>query len=83
MRLDEHKRDKTSVIATHCNSNRHTFNFGKPQVLDEESAWGKHKVSESLHIQLAHPTINKKEDTDNLNPSYIHTINTLNQQHFK
>ena len=53
MRLDEHKRDKTSVIATHCNSNSHTFNFSEPQVLDEEAAWGKRKVSESLHIQLA------------------------------
>ena len=52
MRLDEHKRDKTSVIATHCNSNRHTFNFGKIQVLDEEAVWGNRKVSESLHIQL-------------------------------
>ena len=50
MQLEEHIRDKTPVIATHCNLNGHTFNFTKPEMVDEKPVWGERKVSESLHI---------------------------------
>ena len=79
MRIDEHNKGKTAVLTTHSNTLHYTFNFKKPEVIDEETNWGKRKVSESMQIQLHHPTINLKEDTNNLNDSYIHTINTLNQ----
>ena len=79
MRLDEHNKGKTAVITTYSNTLHHTFNFEKPEVIDEEENWGKRKVSESMQIKLHHPTINLKADTNNLNDSYIHTINTLNE----
>ena len=50
MRPVEHRRDKISVIATHCKINGHTFNFAKPQVVDEQAVWGKCIVLKSLHI---------------------------------
>ena len=78
MRLDEHNKGKTAVITTHSNTLHHTFNFEKPEVIDEEANWGKRKLSESMQIHLHHQNINLKQDTNNFNDSYIHTINTLN-----
>ena len=80
MRINEHKRDKTSVIATHCNDNNHSFDFKKLYIIDEERGWTKRKISESINIHMHNPTLNVKEDTNNLNVSYIHTINTLKHQ---
>ena len=69
MRIEEHTRDKKSVIATHSATHHHTFNFKKPEIVDQENVWGKGKISESMHIQINSPTDNLKEDTNILNDS--------------
>ena len=76
----EHQKDKTSVIAQHQNTENHNFDFKNIHIVDQESKWVKRKVSESINIHLHAPTINLKEDTNNVNVSYIHTINTLKRR---
>ena len=34
MRIEEHKKDEKSVIATYCNSNNHSFDFKKVYIID-------------------------------------------------
>ena len=74
------KRSLYMRISEHQNTENHNFDFKNIYIVDQESKWVKRTVSESINIHLHEPTINLKEDTNNVNVSYIHTINTLKRR---
>ena len=74
-RLKEHKRDittnkKTSVLAKHCFSHKHTINFDDFEILDVESDWRRRITSETFFIHTQNTPLNRKEDSDGLRCQY-------------
>ena len=79
IRVKEHERDKEnkSVIATHQRTENHTVDWKNIQILDREKDYTKRIISEMLHINLNHNTINRIEDTQNLNVIYKKLLRTM------
>ena len=81
----EHERavinvDIKSVIAMHCKDEGHSFNFEKPQILDNELSKFKRLFSEMLHIYSNHNTLNRKEDIHNLKFQYKKSMSIVNNK---
>ena len=78
-RTTEHKKNKTNVISTHCDTFRHDFNFTEPKILDVEKNIRKRKVSEMIHISLHENTLNLHTDTLDLHAPYTELIKRIKQ----
>lgn len=76
LRINEHKNDykkepgKHSVITSHMLTQNHKFDFDNTIILDKEKQLTKRLISEMLHINLQHSSINKKEDSQTLHLPY-------------
>ena len=71
-RINEHKKcsNPDSVISQHINKFNHIFHWDKIKILDKESNLKKRLLSEMLYINSTDYTINKIEDTQELNNVY-------------
>lgn len=80
-RMGEHKMDITrgkeaTGLAQHLIKSTHTADFENVKILDFEKLERKRYIKESLRIQKnIRKTMNVKEDTNNINASYIVAIN--------
>lgn len=70
--------ESSTQLQVHAHETGHNFNTEKPHILDMERNLKKRLVKEMLHIR-AHPhTVNKRTDTDNLQPIYSSLIKNKN-----
>lgn len=80
IRISEHKKDiekmtDSTGLSRHIISSRHSADFDGVKIIDKESKERKRYTKESLHIQKnINRTCNLKEDTNNINSSYIVAI---------
>ena len=78
-RLYYHKRDvrlnNKKSIPTHCHENH--MDWDNEKILDRESTYKKRMISEMFHIYLQKQSLNRIEDTYNLQNVYKHLFNTL------
>ena len=75
--MNEHKTDITkgkqsTALAKHILETGHTADFVEVRILDKEKTEKKRYIEESLRIQQN--IKNLKEDTDNINNSYVVAI---------
>lgn len=77
VRINEHKKAKIGITATHRLLQKHDFNWDNFYILDKESNESKRLISEMIHINLQKNAINKKDDTQNLNNFYLHFLNEI------
>lgn len=77
IRMGEHKMDiekkkESTALTQHIIKTGHSADFTKVKVIDKENMEKKRYTKESLHIQKnINKTVNLKEDTNQINASYI------------
>ena len=80
-RLSDHRRDvrknNEKTIPTHCRENQHSMNWENVKILDREKVYKKRLISEMLFINMQKNSINRKEDSNNLQDSYKRLLNTF------
>ena len=82
VRIKEHEKniqkdDQLFVINEHVKNLGHQIDFENPQILDREDNWHKRIFSEMIHINLQKNAINKKDDSQKLQSTYIPLINRI------
>ncbi|XP_043467539.1 protein dopey homolog PFC0245c-like [Leptopilina heterotoma] len=75
VRINEHKNSKDNIVAHHCDSLKHRFDFVNFAILDREDNYKKRLISEMIYINLQINPINKRDDIQNLNNYYTHFLN--------
>lgn len=77
IRMGEHKTDiekqkESTALVKHVINTGHRVDFSTVKIIDKENREKKRYTKESLHIQKnINRTVNLKEDTNNINTSYI------------
>ena len=67
--------DETTALAQHIKEHKHTGDLSSVNILDKESKSSTRYSIESLRIQhKIENTINRKEDTDNINYIYLFAL---------
>ena len=65
-----HLSQQISVVSEHRLEKNHDFGWNDVKILDIEPNWKKRLISEMIHIKTNPSNINKRQDTEGLNPLY-------------
>lgn len=66
-----------TALLNHCIQLNHTFSFENTKILDRHNIESALPILEMLHISITPNTVNKRTDTEQLNPIYAGIINNL------
>ena len=77
-RVKEHQRE-SSPVATHAKAHRHTIDFQKVKVLDQETQWFRRGVKEAIHIEAKGADLNRDKGWHHLAPGYRSLISDLSR----
>lgn len=86
-RIKEHERSVSSSVASehptalveHSKDTGHKFKFKETKIVGQENLYRRRMILESFNI-ATHNTINKREDTDNINQIYYHIFNRVKKK---
>ena len=72
-----HRSQQISVVSEHRLEKNHDFRWNDVKILDNEPNWKKRLISEMIHIKTNTFNINKRQDTEGLNPLYDSLLKKL------